>query len=106
MSELMPFGPCPLCARPLDGKASLPSLSGGTQRAYMCPNCGFYAVPAELSARLMGLPLEQRKRVAALVAKAHTRPYVISEGDLEADLGAVEPAQQEVPARRHIRRGS
>lgn len=102
MSALMPFGPCPLCARPVDGKASLPSLSGGTQRAYMCPSCGFFAVPAELSAALMGLPLERRAQLALRVAVQKERPYTLR----DEDLAAPEPAPKPVaaPPRRRISR--
>lgn len=100
MSELMPFGPCPLCARAVDGKASLPSLSGGTQRAYMCPSCGFFAVPAELSAALMGLPLERRAQLAAKVAAQKERPYTLRSEDLAAPTPEPGPVASPPPRRR------
>lgn len=100
MSALMPFGPCPLCARPVDGKASLPSLSGGTQRAYMCPSCGFFAVPAELSAALMGLPLERRAQLAAKVAAQKERPYTLRGEDLAAPTPEPRVAASPPPRRR------
>lgn len=100
MNTLMPFGPCPLCTRPVDGKASLPSLSGGVQRAYMCPSCGFFAVPAELSAPLMGLPLERRAQLAKRVATQKERPYTLRSEDLAAVEPAPEPRVVQPPRRR------
>lgn len=77
-----PFGSCPLCTASLSGRAQLPSATGGVNRAFMCPRCGFYLVPGELSLAFAGLDLARRERLAAVVRAARVRPHVLTADEL------------------------
>jgi len=77
-----PFGSCPLCTASLSGRAQLPSAAGGVNRAFMCPKCGFFLVPGELSVAFAGLDLARRGRLAAVVRAARVRPHVVTSDEL------------------------